>query len=43
MEAGAATAGHVAHEHHGPPPANRSSRVDPSRINRALQRPSMRT
>src|ERR1051326_2750750 len=29
MEAGALHAGGHAHEHHGPPPANRSSRVDP--------------
>ena len=36
MEAGAATAGHVAHEHHGPPPANRSSRVDPSLLGMLL-------
>ena len=36
MEAGAATAGHVAHEHHGPPPANRSSRVDPSLLGMGL-------
>ena len=37
MEAGAiqAGAGH-AHEHHGPPPANRSSRVDPSLLGMLL-------
>ena len=38
MEAGAVAAGHaVAHEeHHGPPPANRSSRVDPSLLGMLL-------
>ena len=36
MEAGAATAGHARHEHHGPPPANRSSRVDPSMLGMLL-------
>ena len=36
MEAGAITAGHAEHEHHGPPPANRSSRVDPSLLGMLL-------
>jgi cytochrome c oxidase subunit 3 len=37
MEAGAIAAGHVAeHEPHGPPPANRSSRVDPSLLGMLL-------
>jgi cytochrome c oxidase subunit 3 len=42
MEAGALPAGHAAHaaghahEHHGPPPANRSSRVDPSLLGMLL-------
>jgi cytochrome c oxidase subunit 3 len=37
MEAGAIAAGHVAeHERHGPPPANRSSRVDPSLLGMLL-------
>jgi cytochrome c oxidase subunit 3 len=29
MEAASIAHGHAPHEHHGPPPANRSSRVDP--------------
>ena len=38
MEAGAVAAGHAAahEEHHGPPPANRSSRVDPSLLGMLL-------
>ncbi len=36
MEAGALAAGHAEHEHHGPPPANRSSRVDPSLLGMLL-------
>ncbi len=37
MEAGAIQAGSGhAHEHHGPPPANRSSRVDPSYLGMLL-------
>ena len=38
MEAGTLTAGHAAghDEHHGPPPANRSSRVEPSLLGMLL-------
>jgi cytochrome c oxidase subunit III len=40
MEAGALQAGHAVghpeHEHHGPPPANRSSRVEPSLLGMLL-------
>ena len=36
MEAGALHAGGHAHEHHGPPPANRSSRVDPAMLGMLL-------
>jgi cytochrome c oxidase subunit III len=39
MEAGAIAAGHAAaheHEHHGPPPANRSSRVEPALLGMLL-------
>jgi len=39
MEAGALTAGHAAadhDEHHGPPPANRSSRVEPALLGMLL-------
>jgi cytochrome c oxidase subunit III len=40
MEAGALapgrTAGHDEHEHHGPPPANRSSRVEPALLGMLL-------
>ena len=41
MEAGAIPAGHAVghapeHEHHGPPPANRSSRVDPTLLGMLL-------
>src|SRR3954469_391036 len=37
MEAAAITHGHAAdHEHHGPPPANRSSRVEPQLLGMLL-------
>ena len=36
MEAAAVTHGHHEHEHHGPPEANRSSRVDPSLLGMLL-------
>ena len=36
MEAAGALAHDAAHEHHGPPPANRSSRVDPSMLGMLL-------
>src|SRR5919197_1479104 len=36
MEAGAIAAGHAHDEHHGPPPANRSSRVEPQMLGMML-------
>src|ERR671932_1271009 len=36
MEAAAITHGHAEHEHHGPPPANRSSRVEPQLLGMLL-------
>src|SRR6201990_3235028 len=36
MEAASITHGHAEHEHHGPPPANRSSRVEPQLLGMLL-------
>src|ERR687889_828499 len=36
MEAAAIAHGHAEHDHHGPPPANRSSRVEPQLLGMLL-------